>query len=49
MGSPCLPEPTKPAEQERAISICYVQLSVMHADMQLLVTIQQLLVKSTVC
>ncbi len=49
MGSPYSPEPTKPAKQGRAISTCYVQLSVMHADVQLLVIVQQILAKSTVC
>ena len=48
MGSPCSLEPTKPAKQSRAINICYVQLAVMHADMQLLVIVQQLSAKSAV-
>jgi len=34
MGSPCWHEPTGPTKQGHVINICYVQLSVMHADMQ---------------
>ena len=36
MGNPCLREPTKPMKQGCVINTCYVQLSVTHADMQLI-------------
>lgn len=50
MGSPCSPEPTEPPKQGMCNQhLLYLQLSVMHADMQLLMIVQQLLVQSTVC